>query len=89
MQADALAWLGMTSGGVASLNHEVEDDAMPKVAIVEAFIHQLQEVITMLGRFVVEHKADVAHRGFQQYFGLQLWLGVGLSECTQTNYKGQ
>ena len=43
----------------------------------------------MLGRFVVEHQADVAHRGFQQYFGLQLWLGVGLSECTQTNYKGQ
>ena len=54
--------------GVAGLNHEVVDHAVEEHAVIEAFLDQLDEVVAVLGRLVVEFDHDVAQRGLEFYF---------------------
>ena len=62
------AWLGMTTRGVAALDHKTLDDAMKEERVVELLVDQLEEVVAMDGGVVVEHHADVALGGLEQHF---------------------
>ena len=85
VQAHSGSGLRMARRRVAGLNHEVEDDAVPEVSVVEALVHQFQEVVAMLRRLVVEHHANVSHRSLQQHFRLRQRVAIGLGKRTQTN----
>ena len=62
--------------GVASLNHEVIDYAVEEHAVIEAFLDQLDEVVAVLGRLVVELDHDVAQRGFEFNFCHVIVVGL-------------
>ena len=57
----------LSAGVVATLNHEVLDDSLEDAAVVIAAVHELQEVVAMVRRVVIECHTDVAHRGFEQH----------------------
>lgn len=63
---DRLAGLGVSCGGVAGLNHEIGNDAMPQDAVVIAFSYELEEVVAMKGCLVVQLDDDVALRRAEQ-----------------------
>jgi hypothetical protein len=42
---------------------------MEQQGIITTHLREFQEVITVLGRFIVKGDADITHRCFQQHFG--------------------
>lgn len=54
----------LTTVGIATaLNYKVFDYTMKRRIIIPAFVYQLDEVVTMKRRVVVEFHDDVAHIG--------------------------
>ena len=61
----SLSGLGMLAVQVTALYHEVFDDTMEEQGIIDVFLDEFQEVVTMLGRLVEECYTDVARGGLK------------------------
>ena len=59
-RTQSLSGLGMFAVQVASLYHEVLDDAMEEQGVVDVLLNEFQEVVTVLGRLVEECYTNVA-----------------------------
>ena len=55
--------------GVACLYHEVLDDTVKEGSLIGTVLGQLDEIVPMLGSFVVQLHHDVARGGFNLQFG--------------------
>ena len=73
---DGVAWAAHTEAfaggsalgvGVSALNHEVLDDTVEQEAVVIALGGELEEIVTVEGRLVIQADYDVAQSGCDFY----------------------
>ena len=69
---DPITWVEATVLVLSALDHEILDDAVERRAVVPAFVHQLDEVVTMLGRVVIQFGLNSAHAGLDDNDGFFL-----------------